>query len=150
MKQEAAEMIMTIISRTVLLLVLAGAAFMDVRDLSLPIWFITAAGVVGTTLQLISGQVLFYEILLGLIPGLCMLGVSFLSRRSVGLGDALMMTVAGTFLGFSDTVWLMLASFSICALASLYLMIFLKKKGRSTIPFMPFMLSGYICIAAFI
>ncbi|MGI6072521.1 MAG: hypothetical protein ACOX75_05865 [Lachnospiraceae bacterium] len=137
------------LSRILLLLILALGAFFDFQSRSLPLIFLGAAFAGGLILQLFTKEHKFYELLLGSLVGLIMLGISFASRQSIGQGDGLMFVVSGVFLGIRDNLWLLIISLSISALAAVCLMVFLKKKGKDSIPFIPFVLSGYICLLAF-
>lgn len=150
LKKEVTDLALHYISRVLLLMILTAAALMDLRSMSLPVWFIASAGVCGLIFQIILGEIMWYEVLLGCLPGLMLAVVARLSGRSIGYGDAFMMVSCGFFVGIINAIWLLLISMSICALASICILIFLKMEGRTAIPFMPFMLSGYICLNAFI
>jgi len=132
--------------RTCLLLFIGAGAFIDAREQFIPVWLPAAGAAVGIILQAVLGSTPFYMILLGCAAGLLLLGISLVSNRAIGTGDAIMLIVSGIYLGPEMNILLMLFSLIISAAASIVLMIAMKAGRRSRIPFIPFMLGGYICL----
>ena len=133
-------------ARAALLLFLAAAAFMDMRTKTLPIIYVAGIFASGTALRLITGSLTLVQLLLGGAVGAVLLGIAFASRGALGYGDALMFIASGAWLGVLPNLYLLLLACTLSALASLVLLIFFKFRGRSEVPFMPFMFSGYICL----
>ena len=102
----------------------------------------------GLILQLFLGAHPFYDLLLGCLVGIVLLLIARLSREAIGYGDALMIIATGVFLGIVDNVLLILCSITAAALCSLVLLIFKINKKQDAIPFVPFMLCGYIVLLA--
>lgn len=132
----------------VLLLFLAGAAVMDVREQKIPLVYIAGGFATGVILQLITREMKIYEVAGGCLLGGVLVLISFLSGQEIGYGDGLMFAAAGAFLGFARNLTLMLSSFLLVFVCAGVLLI-LKKKRRFRIPFVPFMLAGFLLILAF-
>lgn len=136
----------TYLSETILLLFLGAGALSDLKTHTIPLCGICTAFFAGIALNLLGAERNWPDVLLGCALGLLLLAVSFLSGQSLGAGDGLTFMVTGSFLGFSGNIWLMLISFALSGIAAICFMIFLKMKGRSSFPFLPFILCGYICL----
>ncbi len=79
----------------------------------------------------------------GVAIGIVMVGASLLSQGRIGIGDGMSLIVTGVCLGLYDN--LSILSYGAC-FAGLYAMILLaiKKRGDYKIPFLPFLLVGYV------
>ena len=137
---------LSVISRTILLLGLGWAALEDLRTGKVHTVLIASLFVSGLTLNLLSGVADIRDLLLGSCLGLGLVLVSLLSGQAIGMGDGLMFIASGASLGLTDNLWLLLISLTLSSAASIILMITLKYKGRNKIPFITFMLTGYICL----
>ncbi len=80
----------------------------------------------------------------GLAIGLLLLLFGYFSKEAIGVADGVIISVCGVALGIYETV-------ALCFFAALYVAVFsfvlllLKKVGRkSRIPFLPFLLLGYV------
>lgn len=126
-----------------LLFVGAGAIF-DYRNKTIPLLLPIVGIMTALTMQLCT-KTSIIEIGLGLIPGLVFIMISFVSRQKIGYGDGLMICFLGTFLGvWMCTVVTMIALFISCIFL---LILFALKRVKMTdeIPFLPFLLLGYVC-----
>ena len=123
-------------------LVLLGGSVMDIRKKSVPLIYLLIA-VAGTIPVVLLEQVQAGEILPGLIPGGAVLAVGKLSG-CVGSADAILLLIIGALYGIRDGGELMMYSMLLAAVVSLIL-IALKRAGRKdTLPFIPFLLAGFI------
>lgn len=83
------------------------------------------------------------ELLLGMLIGLFLWGISKVTKGGIGEGDALVYTVTGTALGFWGNFELLIISLLLASIVSLWLLV-IKKKGRKyKIPFIPFTAAAY-------
>lgn len=86
----------------------------------------------------------------GVVPGIALLGIAVLTRRALGCGDALAVLVTGLYLGGRGCVSVVSTAFFLTCPAALGLIVF-KKAGRKTaMPFLPFLLAGYLVWLALI
>ena len=136
------------ISKIVLLLFLGGAAFVDYRKRELPVIYIGVGFGVGLILRLVIGEPTLLELFLGCLVGAVFLLISGFSREAIGYGDSLMIIATGASLGLIDNVLLMLCALMLAALFSIGLLILKKMKRKDEIPFVPFLLGGYVLLLA--
>lgn len=135
----------TVIVKEILLLgFLFVAAWMDHKRKELPMEFVIAMSLTGIIFQIIAQQIHFWNLFLGCLLGGIFLGLGKITRQALGYGDGWMLVATGIFLGFSENMFLLLLGFSLAAIFSIGLLIFQKKKKNDAIPFMPFLLAGYI------
>ena len=72
------------------------------------------------------------------------IGISILSKGALGMGDGLILTALGMAMQWSDFIFMLFIALSACALWSGILLCFLKKKKNTQIPFVPFLMIGYL------
>lgn len=137
-----------ILTNSTLLLFLGGAAWMDYRKKELPLFYIAGGFLLGILFRILSGADILTEILPGFLPGLACLLLAKLTREAIGYGDALMMIAAGAFCAMPVLLFLLLGGFLTASLCSVLLLILKKRKRKETIPFMPFLLCGYVLTLA--
>lgn len=133
-----------ILSEISLLFFLGGAAWIDYRKRELPLYYIAGGLGLGLLFRLLSGASILSEILPGFLPGILCLFLAKLTREAIGYGDALMMIAAGAFCGIPVLLFLLFCGFLTAALFSIVLLILKKRKRKEEIPFMPFLLCGYV------
>jgi len=123
---------------------LALLAVIDVKKRKIPlIWLL--AGIVFVPIGIIDeGFETLYTHILGLIPGVLSILIAIVSRGQIGMADAVLLTVTGAFLGFGPSICVISVSLlNIAFVAGLMLMA--GKLGRkSTLPYVPFLLLGYV------
>lgn len=136
------EVVMTI--RSVILLVgLAGLGVEDLRKKqvsSLPILVLAAAGCV---LSVISGDWDSWKVLIRFLPGGMAFLLAWLTRESIGYGDAWILLCMGCFLTETQMMSLCMIALTLSGLFALYLMLVRRKSRKTQIPFVPFLLAGY-------
>ena len=125
------------------ILVLLGInAWTDVRkrEISLPgiLLFATAAFLWRTGKEE-TGIIMIYP----LLPGLLLAAVSVLTEGAVGMGDAILLCALGTALDMGEMLRLLCISALLCGGASLA-MLCRGKNRKESIPFVPFLLLGYV------
>ena len=84
-----------------------------------------------------------FLLLAGAVPGLFLLWVGKVSGGALGQGDALVILVAGLYMGIWKTLeWVTLA-FLLSAVWAGALMVFKKKGRKASFPFVPFLMAAY-------
>ncbi len=149
-------------SRVGFLLFLISAALQDLKKKSIRastfyIWGIAGLMVRGIQIlcslqQMIceeterSGKEIFWfiavlvlELVLNLLPGLLLLGLSAVTEEAVGTGDGWFFLVSGLFLGFWKNMFLLMGGLFLCFPVAVCL---LMRRGRKTVltrlPLLPF------------
>lgn len=82
------------------------------------------------------------------MPGALMMGLSMLTGGRVGLGDGMVLLAIGFLLGFRDTSAILLIGLLLSSFWSVILLVRKKAEKESRIPWMPFLLAGYIASTA--
>ena len=93
----------------------------DVKRKELTLIYILLFGVCGVCLHLFYPECSIYSILWGMLLGVSMMLVSWLSRGKTGMGDGILLVVTGV-----------------------YLLSLGKKNGKEKIAFVPFLLISYL------
>ncbi|MCR5792906.1 MAG: prepilin peptidase [Lachnospiraceae bacterium] len=81
---------------------------------------------------------------IGLLPGVALMVISLLSKGQVGLADGVVFAFLGAATGIEKTLAVLLYSLALAALVGAISMLWKKKKGKDTLPFLPMVLAGYL------
>ena len=84
------------------------------------------------------------QILLGMGIGGGLLIMSLLSKGGIGVGDGIVVLISGIYLGVQENCFLLLLALLVSSLYSGFLWIGKKVDRKQKIPFIPFLLVGYI------
>lgn len=126
----------------VMIILLIPCCVTDMKDRRVPtIWLLinTVVGIIAD----VCWKVEWGIILLGLVPGMFLFAVSFLTSGGIGRGDAYLYLSVGSILGFWGSLMVLFVSLVLASFYGGYLLK-IKKKGRKyKIPFAPFTAGGY-------
>lgn len=95
-------------------------------------------------LQLPEMKSFFAAVLLGILPGLIVCAVGVLSRGAIGLGDGILVTIVGLYIGNNRTVMMLAWAFLAAFCWSVFLLLVRKKKRQEAFPFVPFLALGWV------
>lgn len=127
---------------TAILLCIEGICDLKKREINLVIPAIF--GVIGILMFCLSKDKNWIMFLGGAAEGLFVLVVSVITREGIGLGDALLLICTGILLGAENNLIMFLWACVFCSIIS-GILILCKKAGRKTrIPFVPFLIPGYL------
>lgn len=129
----------------IMLAVLAGFAVYDMKTKSVSL-IAVAVFAVGVLIYRLFAGTGMAELAAGLIPGLLVVMLAFVTKESIGIGDGLMLCVLGMFCGWRRC----LAAFGLAlVISAVFAMVLLvcRRAGRKTeIPFLPGLFGGFfIC-----
>lgn len=127
----------------ILLLLLIICAVEDFKRKEVTVTYILLFGTVGVVLHLFYPNCSIYSMLWGLLLGISIMAVSLLSRGSIGMGDGILLTVTGVYLGGYENLELFLLGLFLAGIWSLGLWVLRKKKRKERIAFIPFLLVAY-------
>ncbi len=116
----------------------------DIKRKELTLIYILVFGIGGILLHLFVPVCSIYSILLGMLLGIGMILVSFVTGGSVGMGDGVLLVVTGVYLGGLGNLELFLTGLFFAAIWALGLLVLKKKKGKEEIAFVPFLLISYL------
>lgn len=119
-----------------------SAADIRKREISCAqLFFVLGIGVIW---QGVLGQLIGWDTAGGLIVGGLAWGFGCLSSGRFGKGDGLVILCLGLYLGAGITLSVLLLSLLLSSVAAGYLLIFKKKPRQFAIPFVPFLMAGFL------
>ena len=121
-------------------------SFDDIRTRQVQVLEIIVFAVIGIIFNLYERTNSLASIIGGVLIGVAVLLFSILTNEKIGKGDAYIIMVTGLYLGFMNTLVLLWISSIFAAVIG---MIILRKYDNSMqkeLPFVPFLLLGYISI----
>ena len=77
-----------------------------------------------------------------------MIGISFLSKEQIGIGDGIVTGLLGCLLGARGCLVMLCIASCLMAVISIGILILKKGSRRTTLPFVPALLGGYIAALA--
>lgn len=83
------------------------------------------------------------EALAGGALGICVIGICVLSKE-MGVGDGALLMILGLALGIRRQISILFIALVLCAAAAAALCLMGRVKRRSRLPFVPFLLLGYL------
>lgn len=83
---------------------------------------------------------------IGLIPGIIILAIAVLSHEKIGKADAFVFCIIGATFGLAGEIAFMGAAFLLASFASLAMLAMGRITRKSEIPFIPFILAGYLMV----
>lgn len=105
--------------------------------------------IIFTLLGIITGIFLcdysFISMIISLIPGISLFVISLIFPASLGLGDGLIFTICGIYLGINFTIQLLFLSLVISCIFSI-LLIIKKHSLKYQFPLAPFIFVSYVFI----
>ncbi len=131
-------------TRIILLGMLGLYAVEDIRKKRISVRYLWIFGAAGIAINLFQRSISLPDMLLGAAVGAALVAVSLLTRGNIGLGDGFLLMTAGVFLGGSSVLELLFISLLYAALVSLGMLAFRRWKRKREIPFVPFLLLGYL------
>lgn len=121
---------------------MAICAATDIRKKEIPIIIITLFGSFAFLYAVIWGGKGWGEILCSLAPGLFLLLLAFCTKESIGYGDGLAAVIVGVLIGWKECVTVIISGFLLSSVFVLILLVCRKVRGKSRIPFLPFLAIG--------
>ena len=121
-------------------------AMADLRWKRVPIWMLVVGGIFATYMS-----VYYYalemkdvtELLWGLIPGILFLLMSVTTKKA-GIADGVVLLILSLSIGYRECIISFVFSLIAISILSLFLLALRKVRGNSKLPYLPFLLVGYI------
>ncbi|MDD3368621.1 MAG: prepilin peptidase [Lachnospiraceae bacterium] len=133
----------------IVVLLLLVLAVCDLRYQKIPCKLLAIYGI---TLLILSG--LFYlesfglkgllKMAIGMLPGLILLVLACLFKQEIGKGDGLVLLFLGATIGGKACMLVMFAGLFMASIVGIFLMICKKGSRKTRLPYIPFVLLGYI------
>lgn len=127
-----------------LFIYLAVASLMDIKTKKVSVRLAVLAGLTAAGMWMFFSEMEFGEWIFGILPGLCLLLLGKVTGEAIGYGDGAAVIVCGMFLGFRDCVGVLMLGLFLTCPVSLFLIVCRRATRKSRMPFLPFLLAGYI------
>ncbi|MDO4519046.1 MAG: prepilin peptidase [Eubacteriales bacterium] len=128
-------------SAILFLLLLEAGSDMKRREIHLPatlvLWGIGAARVI------YQKEAVVY-LIAALLPGLILLFLSMIAKGEIGAGDGIVLLGLGLWVSAEQILQIVQISFGLCGIYAVSCLILFKKEAKYEIPFLVFLLAGYI------
>ncbi len=135
-------------AQTIALIYYFAMAEADLKKHCVPLVFAAAGPFAFCLVRIFLLEPQIKDMLLGLIPGALLLIISKLSRQAIGYGDGIMLISSGILTGLFGAVFMLLVSMLLASAVSIVLMMIKKGKGKTQLPFIPFMFGAYVVMLA--
>ncbi|MFG6320520.1 MAG: prepilin peptidase [Lachnospiraceae bacterium] len=128
------------------LLLIAGIT--DIRKRQISRRLLMLLTLVCIVAVLVRGSFAVMDAAGGMAIGLCVIGISMISREQIGMGDGIVIAVIGLVLGFRRCLAVVsVASLVMCA-AAIVVLLFKKGNRRTQLAFLPALFVGYVLCGA--
>ncbi len=135
--------LVTLLTEIILILYMFICTISDIRTRTISIRTSAIFCMALIVFKLIGQAFSFTAMLLGAIPGICLILLGLITRQSIGYGDGIVTIVLGIAAGIERTMTSCLWAFVITAIVSCILLIMHHSK-RETLPFVPFLFGAYL------
>ena len=123
--------------------VLAGFSAYDLRWKKVSTAAVALFGVAVLVYRIVS-EASVTMFLPGLLPGMGLLLVAFVTKESVGTGDGLVLCVMGLFCGLKPVLAVFGMALLLCALLAMILLICRRVGKKTELPFLPCLCGAYL------
>lgn len=124
--------------------VLLLCAYGDIREKKISVYTIIAGIGVTLLLDFIQKDISLMNVLLGGGLGVALVIVSKLTKGAFGMGDAMLVGMIGVSLGLFGSLLVLFYSLLITSVVSVVLLLLKRVKKQTQMPFVPFLLLGYL------
>lgn len=114
----------------------------DIRKKEIPVAILALFGILSLFYIGVLGEKEWMDVIFSFIPGAFLLLLSLCTRESIGYGDGLVTLVLGILVGLEGCLAAVMIGLLSSAVSALVLLICRKVKGKSRIPFVPFLAVG--------
>lgn len=120
-------------------------SYQDIRKKKIAIWLLClGGGIVIASLFFMRG-ILWWERAAGALVGILMLGVSQVTKESIGKADCILILFIGLMEGYLCCICSLCYATFLCCILCIALLGFRIMTKKQRIPFIPFLWVGYFC-----
>lgn len=125
---------------------LGACSIQDIIHKKINTWLIVAGGLLLVLTLLILRPISITESLSGLPVGVLVMAISKATGGKIGMGDGMVLCVTGLWLGLWGNMELFAYALLAAAIVSVVLLALRLVNRKKSIPFIPFLLLGYLII----
>lgn len=135
-----------ILSQVVVMVFLILCSYLDVKYRRIPVSVYLIFMLISAAVVVCEGRSDWRTWMIGMIPGIIMIVISFISHEKIGYGDSVSIALMGILYKYEMVLSVCAVGFGIIFLAGLIMMITGKAKLSDRLPFMPFLMAGNIWV----
>lgn len=135
-----------ILSQVVVMVFLILCSYLDVKYRRIPVSVYLIFMLISAAVVVCEGRLDWRTWMIGMIPGIIMIVISFISHEKIGYGDSISIALMGILYKYEMVLSVCAVGFGIIFLAGLIMMITGKAKLSDRLPFMPFLMVGNIWV----
>lgn len=135
-----------ILSQVVVMVFLILCSYLDVKYRRIPVSVYPIFMLISAAVVVCEGRLDWRTWMIGMIPGIIMIVISFISHEKIGYGDSISIALMGILYKYEMVLSVCAVGFGIIFLAGLIMMITGKAKLSDRLPFMPFLMVGNIWV----
>ena len=80
------------------------------------------------------------------IPGAVCLVMGYCTRQAIGYGDAILLCSLGMLYSLQEILFICMTAVTLAGIVGLVLLVVFRKSGKYEIPFVPFLLAGWMVL----
>lgn len=122
---------------------------LDIKTQRLPNRLLAAGAVVALLQVFLGSSPSILLSLAGGAVGIAFLGISKVTGEAFGYGDSIVIIILGISLGLWNLLALLMLSFLLAAGCSTVLLALFHFQRKTTLPFIPFLVSSYVLVLIF-
>ena len=126
--------------------ILVLLSYIDIKKREVPIQMLLAAAAGENLYHIMYREQDIWLLLGGATVGFLFLGISFITRESLGYGDSWGIVILGVYLGLWRLLEVLFGAFFLSGVISAVLLCKKKMSRKSTLPFYPFLTCGYVLV----
>lgn len=123
---------------------LVGLSAEDIKKQELHGWLIFLLGISGIVVSVWGNGWKNIAWLWGLLPGVLVLLFAWVTKESIGYGDALVILSMGCFYALAEMMGIIMMAITFAGIAALVLLVVLHKNRKCELPFVPFLLGAHL------
>lgn len=137
-----AELCLKLVTAAVLLL----CGVMDCYRKKIYLWIPLTGGLLLAVCIFFSKDISLTDRLAGVLVGAAVMLLSYITGGKIGMADGIVLCVTGAGLGFWGNMELFCLALMLAAVISIILLILRKANRNMCLPFIPFILTGYLIL----
>ena len=127
--------------------ILGVLAIQDIRNKSIELLPLLTLALINGGLCLYFGRSIL-SVLISLLPGMAAILISFITKGKLGTGDGLVLIATGLLYDWDRVMAVWLLALVMSAFTGIVLIIMKKANIKTALPFIPFLLAGYVILEA--
>ncbi|HEX3022131.1 MAG TPA: prepilin peptidase [Lachnospiraceae bacterium] len=128
------------------ILFLMTLAVIDMKERKIPCVVLSISFLVALLSTVLVKHGITTEQLCGMTIGFLFILISLVTRGQLGIGDGITLVITGVVIGFWDNLLMVLYALFAAGITAIILIVFKRSNRKERIPFLPFLLLGYIVV----